>query len=82
MPEADKQLLHQITSDNHYYMGSVLGWFKDLISCCFVGCGDVFFSMKKHQNSIAKNQFCSDHIFAGHNEDRRTSWVVILGWLS
>ena len=26
--------------------------------------------------------FCSDHIFAGHNEDRGSSWVVILGGLS
>ena len=38
------------------------------------------YEKKKQKNPIQKK--CSDHTFAGHNEDRGTSWVVILGWLS
>ena len=42
------------------------------------------FSMKKQlqEPNTKKMHSCSDRIVAGHNEDRGTSWVVILGWLS
>ena len=40
------------------------------------------YNEKTRKSQYQKFHFCSDHIFAGHNEDRGTSWVVILGWLS
>ena len=51
-----------------------LRWFKSILV--------VFFNEKTRKIQYQKFHFCSDHIFAGHNEDRGTSWVVILGWLS